>query len=213
MRITKFGHSCLLVEEKGARILIDPGVFSNGFEELTGLDAVLITQEHPDHYNPDYLYTILGKNPQATVITNSDTAELVKQAGIPYRILDNGQTTSIKDIPVKGFGMDHAIIHPSIPVVRNTGYLLANKLFHPGDSYTIPTTAVEILAMPVGGPWLKISDTIDYAIKVKPKIVFPIHDGMFNKAGLALSRGLASEMLPEAGIEWVIIEDGESKEL
>ncbi|MBP9694894.1 MAG: MBL fold metallo-hydrolase [Candidatus Magasanikbacteria bacterium] len=29
MRITKFGHSCLLVEENDVRVLIDPGAFSN----------------------------------------------------------------------------------------------------------------------------------------------------------------------------------------
>ena len=53
MRITHLGHSCLLVETAGQRILIDPGVFSHGFEELTDLSAVLIT--HTERY--DYAVT------------------------------------------------------------------------------------------------------------------------------------------------------------
>ncbi|HEV3505907.1 MAG TPA: MBL fold metallo-hydrolase, partial [Actinomycetes bacterium] len=32
MRLTKLGHSCLLVEEGGARLLLDPGNLSSGFE-------------------------------------------------------------------------------------------------------------------------------------------------------------------------------------
>lgn len=212
MKITKFGHSCLLVEEKSARILIDPGAFSDGYEELTNLDAVLVTQEHPDHYDKEKLYVILGKNPQATVITNSSTAELVKEAGIPYRILDHGQHTTVKDVEVEGFGTDHAIIHASIPIVRNTGYLIGNRLFHPGDSYTVPDKPVEILALPNGGPWLKIGDVIDYANQTKPKKAFPIHDGVFNDAGLKLYHGLPGRLLPEAGIEWVVIPVGETRE-
>ena len=47
VRLTRYGHSCLLVESAGARILVDPGGFSHGFEELTGLDAVLTAMATP----------------------------------------------------------------------------------------------------------------------------------------------------------------------
>ena len=49
MRLTRFGHSCLLVEEGGARVLLDPGSFSEGFETLEGLTAVCVTHQHVDH--------------------------------------------------------------------------------------------------------------------------------------------------------------------
>ena len=212
MRITKYGHSCLLVEESNAKILIDPGAFSEGFQGLTGIDAILITQEHPDHYDEKKLYELLSKNPQATVITNSGTAELVKKAGIPYRILDDGQSTTIKDVAVEGFGTDHIVIYPSIPLVRNTGYLIANKFFHPGDSYTVPTKPVEILALPTGGPWLKLSDTVDYAKQIKPQIALPIHDGGLNDFGKNLMNNWAKQLLVQEGTTWTVILDGESKE-
>ena len=41
MKITKFGHSCLLIEDANARILLDPGSFAQGDEDLTGLHAML----------------------------------------------------------------------------------------------------------------------------------------------------------------------------
>ncbi|NUO91104.1 MAG: MBL fold metallo-hydrolase, partial [Dermatophilaceae bacterium] len=43
MRVTHLGHACLLVEIAGRRLLIDPGTFSTGFEQLTELDAILVT--------------------------------------------------------------------------------------------------------------------------------------------------------------------------
>jgi L-ascorbate metabolism protein UlaG (beta-lactamase superfamily) len=64
IRITHYGHACVLAELAGrTRVLFDPGTYSAGFEELTGLDAVLIThirrppskasawhEENDDHY-------------------------------------------------------------------------------------------------------------------------------------------------------------------
>ena len=63
MQLTKYGHSCLLVTDGDARVLIDPGVFSTGFEGLRGLTAVLITHQHADHLDIDRLATLLEANP------------------------------------------------------------------------------------------------------------------------------------------------------
>ena len=212
MRITKLGHSCLLIEENNARILTDPGLFSSGHENLINIDAILITHEHPDHCDPESLFTILSKNPSAIVYTNSGVAEILKKAGIPYRLLEHNQSTIVKDVNIEGFGENHAIIYPSIPVAKNTGYLIGNRIFTPGDSYTIPGKQIEILALPVWAPWLKISEAIDYAKQVKPKVAFPIHDSVLNTAGSTVSHKWPGQVLPEAGIEWIIIENGESKE-
>ena len=59
MRLTKFGHSCLLVEEGGARVLLDPGSFSEGFEELDGLTAVCLTHHHGDHLDAERVRRVL----------------------------------------------------------------------------------------------------------------------------------------------------------
>ena len=54
MRITKFGHACIRVEHDGHTVVIDPGGFTQP-EAVDGADAVLITHEHPDHYDPAHL--------------------------------------------------------------------------------------------------------------------------------------------------------------
>ena len=59
MEVRHLNHSCLLVTMAGTRILVDPGGFSvekiKEFGPLTGLDAVLITHQHPDHIHPGLL--------------------------------------------------------------------------------------------------------------------------------------------------------------
>jgi hypothetical protein len=57
---------------------------------------------------------------------------------------------------------DHGNMYGSMPIAANTGYLFNNKLFHPGDAFTIPNTPIEILAFPLTAPWSNIGQTMEY---------------------------------------------------
>ena len=70
MRITKYTHSCLRVEGDGV-LVVDPGVFSER-AALDGVDAVLITHEHPDHLDVDALADALAQRPALTVFAHPD---------------------------------------------------------------------------------------------------------------------------------------------
>ncbi|HXL61053.1 MAG TPA: MBL fold metallo-hydrolase, partial [Mycobacterium sp.] len=68
MELTHFGHSCLLANFKGdsgasTTVLFDPGNFSHGFEGITGLSAILITHQHPDHADTARLPALVDANP------------------------------------------------------------------------------------------------------------------------------------------------------
>ena len=95
MLITHLGHSCLLVEVDGARLLLDPGVFSRGFEELTGLDAVLITHQHADHVDVERLPTLLEANDGALLVAEPETAAELRQAGIEAQPLHAGDSIEV----------------------------------------------------------------------------------------------------------------------
>src|SRR6202042_3569927 len=137
MKITKYGHSCLLVEEAGAKLLIDPGDFSKGFEDLRELDAVLITQQHPDHFVIDNLKALLHKNPRAMIYADEASAALLAEAGVKARAVHEGDTFEEAGVSVAVYGREHIVIHPDIPVIPNVGYLVAERFFHPGDAYTV----------------------------------------------------------------------------
>lgn len=208
MQITKFGHCCLLIEENNVRIITDPGVYSSKQDTQTEIDIILITHEHPDHFHIDSVKRIKANNPTSTIITNSSVGKILEAEGLPYTIIENGQTHSHDNVTIVGVGNAHATIYSTVPVPQNTGYLIANRFFYPGDSLTVPKESVDILALPVAGPWLKIAEAIDYALEVNPHVCFPVHDGIVKAYGSAHSAPPTA--LEPAGISWQVLELGTS---
>lgn len=188
MRLTHLGHACLLVEVDGARLLLDPGTFSAGFEELTGLDAILITHQHVDHVDSDRLPALLAANPQARLLAEPELTEQLITAGWPATALAAGESTSFGATTVRAVGGRHATIYePDIPVVGNVGLVISAEgsptLFHPGDSYHAVPEGVDVLALPLNAPWARAQTTVDFARAVGAATVIPIHDGLLSPVG------------------------------
>jgi len=204
MKVTKFGHCCLLIEEQNLRILTDPGMYSTQQNDVKNIDVVLVTHEHQDHLHIDSLKIILKNNPLAKIITNKSVGVLLEKEGIVFTLIEDGQNFSEKEVLIEGFGKNHEVIHSSIPQTQNTGYFIANRLFYPGDAFTNPKKQIEVLALPVAGPWMKLSEAIDYAIKLQPKVYFPVHDGILKSFGSA--HRIPSQVLEPKGIKFVVLE-------
>lgn len=209
MKITKLGHCCLLIETKGKRILTDPGSYTiEAHSKIENIDYILFTHEHQDHYHIESLRTILEKNPQAVIYSNNSVSELLDKEGIKHTQINHADSILLGEISVTGIGEKHAQMHSTIPLSSNLGYFIDGRLWYPGDAFTNPERAVEILALPVSGPWMKLSEAIDYALLLKPKKVFPVHDGTrFGSAHVLPAKVLASE-----GIEFIVMIEGDSKE-
>ena len=210
MRLTKFGHSCLLVEEGQARILLDPGTLSGGFEALEGLTAVLFTHQHADHLDPERLRGLLDRNPRARVVSDQGSAGPLGEAGVEVEVVADGQELEVGGVGVRVAGRDHAVIHPDIPVVPNVGYLVGGRLFHPGDAFTPPGEPVEVLAVPAGAPWLKVAEPIDYLRAVRPRVAVPVHDKVLSEAGRSLHFGQLERL---GGTSLRVLDDGAPAEL
>jgi L-ascorbate metabolism protein UlaG (beta-lactamase superfamily) len=211
MKITKYGHCCLLIEEKGLRVLTDPGMYSTRQDDVKGIDVVLITHDHPDHLHIESLKTVLKNNPQAKIFTNKTVGKMLDKENISYDILEHGSSKNINSVLIEAFGKKHEVIYPSIPQSDNTGYFIANKFFYPGDAFTNPEKHVEVLALPVAGPWLSIKDAVDYAKLIKPKKCFPVHDGMLKSPGGTTHR-IPIHILTPLGIEFVVPEENKPME-
>jgi hypothetical protein len=68
-------------------------------------------------------------------------------------------------------------------VPDNVGVLVNDELYYPGDSYTVPDATVATLAAPIGAPWLKIGDAMDFVLAVAPDRAFYAHDMTLSVAG------------------------------
>lgn len=210
MKVTKLGHCCLVLEVGGKKLLTDPGSFSTAQNELTGIDAVLITHEHGDHLHVESLKAVLANNPTALVIGNQAVAKLVGEhiADTQVVVVGDGQSTMVGDVKIEGHGKDHAPIYQTMALVENTGYFVDNIFYFPGDAFHNPGKAVGVLALPVAGPWMKMADAIDFVKEVKPTTAFGVHDGMVQP----FFRGFIGQALKMFAPDttYVTIPDGES---
>ncbi|HEY4511712.1 MAG TPA: MBL fold metallo-hydrolase [Candidatus Paceibacterota bacterium] len=209
MKITKFRHCCLLIETKSKRILTDPGSYTvEAHSALTNIDYVLFTHEHQDHYHLDSLKVILKNNPKALVYSNNSVSDLLTKENISHTKIVHEENFTLGEMLVVGIGEKHAMMHSSIPSSSNMGFFIDGRLWYPGDAFTDPKRIVEILALPVSGPWMKLSEAIDYALLLKPKVAFPVHDGTrFGSAHV-----LPVKILPQHNIEFVPMVEGDIKE-
>jgi L-ascorbate metabolism protein UlaG (beta-lactamase superfamily) len=187
VKITHLGHACVLVETGGARILIDPGAFTQGFEELTDLDAVLVTHQHADHLDVERLPLLLEANPKAKLLTEAEAAAELDKVGIDAAALHVGNEVRLGEMRITGVGGIHAEIDPGIPRIGNVGLLVTVSgeptLFHPGDAYEATPEGVDLLAIPLSAPWAKLSETVSFAQKVGAGRMFPIHDALLVPGG------------------------------
>lgn len=196
MELTHFGHSCLLAEFGVARLLFDPGNFSHGFEGVTGLSAILITHQHPDHADPLRLPALVAANPQASLYADPQTAAIL---GGDWQPVYAGDHLDVAGLTIRGVGGRHAVIHPEIPVIDNISYLIGDgehpaRLMHPGDALFVPGEPVEVLATPAAAPWLKISEAVDYLRAVAPRHAVPIHQGIIAAQALPIFYGRLTDM-------------------
>lgn len=210
MHITKLGHCCLMVEENGTRFMTDPGAWSTRQNEVRRVDYIFITHEHQDHCHLESIRIVIRNNPKAQVITNRSVGRHLKDAGIPYELLEHGQSGDFGAVRAEGHGEKHATIYEEYGQVQNTGYFFADRFFYPGDAFYNPQKPVEILALPVVGPWMKTAEAIEYALIVKPKGAFPVHDGMLRFGGPF--HAVPARFLTAAGIRFEILAEGEPRE-
>ncbi|MFD0020713.1 MBL fold metallo-hydrolase [Streptomyces sp. NPDC058382] len=178
LTLTKKVHSCIRLEKAGRTLVIDPGGFAEQ-DATVGAEAILVTHEHPDHFNEERLRAGLEANPAAEVWTLRSVADQVG-AAFPGRVhtVGHGDTFTAAGFDVQVHGELHAVIHPDIPRITNIGFLVDESLFHPGDAFTVPDRPVDTLMLPVMAPWNKISEVIDYVREVAPRRAIDIHDAL-----------------------------------
>jgi L-ascorbate metabolism protein UlaG (beta-lactamase superfamily) len=204
VRIRKFHHSCVLVEQGVTRLLIDPGSFSTGLDEVRDLTAILVTHMHGDHLDLDQVERVIERNPGVRVVCDAMSGRLLGERGIPFEAVRHGDQLDF-GLPVRVAGSWHAVIHPDIPIVENIGYVVDERVFHPGDAFTDPGAPMEVVAVPAGAPWMKISEAIDWLRMLKPARAVPVHECVI--ANPASAHRMLSQLGP-AGMRLNVLDDG-----
>ncbi|WIM86167.1 MBL fold metallo-hydrolase [Candidatus Mycobacterium wuenschmannii] len=196
MQLTHFGHSCVLADFGHTKVLFDPGNFSHGFEGITGLSAIVITHQHPDHVDEARLPALLDGNPDAALYADPQTTG---QLSVPCQVVHVGDALSVGQLTIRALGGKHAVIHPEIPVIDNISYVIddgqhAGSFMHPGDALFVPDEPIDVLATPAAAPWMKISEAVDYLRAVAPARAVPIHQAVVAPEARGIYYGRLTEM-------------------
>lgn len=194
MKLTKYEHACFTVEKDNKALVVDPGNFTTDFITPSNIIAVVITHEHPDHFDHEQLEAIIGENPEASIIAHPSVTQKIEafqtQSVLP------GDHVTVGPFDLAFFGGEHATIHPDMQPIANIGILINDLLYYPGDSFVRPDVPVDTLALPVGAPWLKISEVIDFLRDVRPRLAFPTHDAILSSVGKSLPDRMIPQLVP-----------------
>jgi L-ascorbate metabolism protein UlaG (beta-lactamase superfamily) len=207
MKLIKKGHACVRAEKDGRTLVVDPGGFSEE-DAAVGADAVLVTHEHPDHFDEARLRAAMEVNPAAQIWTLRSVAEHISTA-FPGRVhtVGEGDTFEAAGFEIEVHGQLHAVIHPDLPRIANCGYVVDGSLFHPGDALTVPGRPVDTLLLPVHAPWSKVSEVIDYVREVAPRRAFDVHDGLLSAQARPIYDRLVGDL---GGVQHGRLAPGES---
>ena len=170
MKITKFVHSCLLVETPNRVALFDPGIMSTtslNVDQISRLDDIFITHIHADHVDVQLVAKLVDKFPDVRITSTPEVITKLKESDIIG-----------SDKPPEGvsfFDSPHEDVKPLAEPPQQIGVNYLDILSHPGDSHSFGETKA-IMALPITAPWGSSIRAINLVLELKPQHVLPIHD-------------------------------------
>jgi L-ascorbate metabolism protein UlaG (beta-lactamase superfamily) len=208
MKISKHIHSCLLIEENGKTVLIDPGNYSvegKGIilDDIKKLDYLLITHEHLDHMYPPFIKDLHSKFPDLKIISNDAVKNKLSLEGISVD-LEGDDLVEVVDAP-----HEHVF---GAPQFQNTLFNVFKTLTHPGDNLSFTKTS-QILALPVQAPWGSLTQAVEKAVEVRPEYIIPIHDWHWNEEARKAFYTRLTDYFAQNGIKFLKVETGEEIEI
>jgi ribonuclease BN (tRNA processing enzyme) len=198
MKITKQGHACLIFEEQGKKLVLDPGSYTTPLEGLSDVLAVVITHAHDDHCFEAQLDRLVATNPDLVIFGPPQVC--TRLAKYNTTAVYHGDHYPVGPFTVEFMGDLHAQIHHSIPVIENRAVLINNR-------------EVELLAVPTSAPWLKIGEVMDFVSSIKHKKSIATHNALLSDFGHALNNGRVKQLTEAQGGEFTFVLDGQSIEI
>lgn len=212
MKLTKFGHACVILEDQGQKLIIDPGKYSPDLGDYSNVAGIVITHVHSDHFDPNNITKILTESPGAQIWSTAEVAE--KMPDPPVTAVTGGGTGAAGPFSLHFYGGQHAEIHQSLPRHQNVGVLVNDSFYYPGDSFSVPEDAtIKTLALPLSAPWLKLAEAIDFVQIIKPQVCIPTHNAVLSDIGTGIFHSIIGPACESQGCAFTWLQPGESMQI
>lgn len=217
MKITKFPQSCLLLETKGKKILVDPGNLKykeEYFKVWNEVDVILITHKHGDHCYAE----VLEKLDENIKIYSSNEVKNAHPT-LTINVVKEGDKFELGDVKIEVVHAEHGYIPPmktGAKVVENIGYILddgKNRIYITSDTICFQNEyKCDILCVPVSdyGVVMGAFEASLFAKEANAKLVIPLHA---DNPKYPVDFKFVEEMFEKQEVEYEILENEETIEV
>jgi L-ascorbate metabolism protein UlaG (beta-lactamase superfamily) len=220
MKLTRFAQSCVLIETKGKKILIDPGCleYKESYleNEWSNIDILLITHHHSDHCHEEAVKKII-ENPNTKFHTTQEVLEHFPNLN-PI-IITEDDILEFDDIKVEVVKAVHGWI-PAFKdnnkaVHQNVGYIIddgTKRVYHTSDTITFDNDyKCDILMAPISGRGVVMGprNAAQLKLMVEAEVLIPIHS---ENPAYPVDWDEAKKEMAYHEVEPTILQIGESKE-
>jgi L-ascorbate metabolism protein UlaG (beta-lactamase superfamily) len=206
MRITKYEHSCVVIEEQGRQLVVDPGKFAKSFKPTNTIDCVVVTHAHSDHFDPAILKEIKDLNPDVMICTTAQVAEQIPD--LAPDIVDANRSCAHGPFHSSFYGGQHELYEG----FANIGVMVNDVFYYPGDSYAKPDKPIKVLGAPAAAPWLRVTEASQFIKDCGPEKVIPMHNVLLSDEGKEIHYKILGDATSESGGEWTPLDVGETLE-
>ncbi|MFR0822094.1 MAG: MBL fold metallo-hydrolase [Clostridia bacterium] len=219
MKITKFPQSCLWIETKGKKILVDPGNLKYEeayFETWKQADVILITHRHKDHCYKEVLEKLSGNIP---MMSTKEVQEAYPSLKITI-VKETDEIALTEDIQLSVVHAEHGFLPPMKKnggkIEENVGYIIddgENRLYVTSDTICFENEyTCDIIALPVSdyGVVMGPFEAGLFAKEAQAKLAIPLHA---DNISYPVDFEFVKKIWEEQEVEYEILENGETIEI
>jgi L-ascorbate metabolism protein UlaG (beta-lactamase superfamily) len=174
-------HASFVLEAGDRRIAFDPVGGAGRSPALEGVDVVLVTDIHGDHFDASTLQA-LAEVGAAIVVPVAVAERLPPELREQATVLENGQSTRIDGIAVEAVPM-YNLTSDRHPKGRGNGYVVTMsglRIYVSGDTEDIPEMReledIDVAFVCMNMPYtMDVERAADAVVDMEPRIVFPYH--------------------------------------
>lgn len=181
--ITPIMHGTLMLNIDGRIIHIDPvGMFGTNYSLMPKADVILVSHEHPDHYDLQAIKAIMKEG--TLILSNKSVAEQsqLSQPFIAGETIQLDNATAITATEAYNTSAGHTQFHPK---GHGIGFIIecdGTRIYIAGDTEPISEMKqmdnIDIAFLPVNQPFTMTPEQCIEAIEmIHPQIVYPYHYG------------------------------------